>query len=100
MSAVELRVGIVGAGGVGGLGGRDNSHAGGYRRCPEADLVAVADINPQRLQQFGDEWEVPNQHRYETAQAMYENAKLDIVSVTTHNFHHHQPVIDAAEAGV
>ncbi len=100
MSAVELRVGIVGAGGVGGLGGQDNSHAGGYRRCPEADLVAVADINPQRLQQFGDEWEISNQHRYETAQAMYENAKLDIVSVTTHNFHHHQPVIDAAEAGV
>ena len=100
MSTMELCVGIVGAGSVGGLGGRDNSHAGGYRRCPEADLVAVADINPQRLQQFGDEWEIPSQHRYETAQAMYENSKLDIVSVTTHNFHHHQPVIEAAEAGV
>ena len=100
MSETALRVGIVGAGSVGGLGGRENSHAGGYSRCPEADLVAVADIDFQRLQQFGDEWEIPVNHRYNTAQAMYENANLDIVSVTTHNFHHHQPVIEAAEASV
>ena len=100
MSETALRVGIVGEGSVGGLGGRENSHAGGYSRCPEADLVAVADIDFQRLQQFGDEWEIPVNHRYNTAQAMYENANLDIVSVTTHNFHHHQPVIEAAEASV
>ena len=100
MSETTLRVGIVGAGSVGGLGGRENSHAGGYSRCPEADLVAVADVDCQRLQQFGDEWEIPVNHRYNTAQAMYENANLDIVSVTTHNFHHHQPVIEAAEASV
>ena len=100
MSETKLRVGIVGAGSVGGLGGRENSHAGGYRRCPEANLVAVADINHKRLQQFGDEWEIPTNHQYDTAQAMYENANLDIVSVTTHNFHHHQPVIEAAEAGI
>jgi predicted dehydrogenase len=31
---------------------------------------------------------------------MYEDADLDIVSVTTHNFHHHEPVIEASEAGV
>jgi predicted dehydrogenase len=93
-------VGIVGAGGVGGLGRRANSHAGGYRRCEEADLVAVADINPERLQQFGEEWEIAPEHRYNTAQGMYEKANLDIVSVTTHNFYHHGPVIEAAEAGI
>ena len=31
---------------------------------------------------------------------MYDKANLDIVSVTTHNFHHHEPVIEAAEAGI
>lgn len=100
MSKPKVRVGIVGAGGVGGLGRRANSHAGGYRRCEEADLMAVADINAERLQQFGDEWEIAPEHRYTTAAAMYENANLDVVSVTTHNFHHHEPVIEAAEAGV
>ena len=100
MSKPKIRVGIVGAGGVGGLGGRDNSHAGGYRRCEEVELAAVADINNERLQQFGDEWEIASEGRYSTAQEMYEKADLDIVSVTTHNFHHHEPVIEAAEAGI
>ena len=45
MSKSKIRVGIVGAGGVGGLGGRNNSHAGGYRRCEEVELAAIADIN-------------------------------------------------------
>ena len=40
MSKPKIRVGIVGAGGVGGLGGRDNSHAGGYRRCEQVELAA------------------------------------------------------------
>jgi predicted dehydrogenase len=100
MSKPKIRVGIVGAGGVGGLGGRPNSHAGGYRRCEDAELLAVADINPERLRQFGDEWEIAPEHRYSSAQAMYEKANLDVVSVTTHNFDHHHPVIEAAEAGV
>lgn len=100
MSNTKYRVGIVGAGSVGGLGRRANSHAGGYRRCEEVDLMAVADINPDRLQQFGDEWDIEPKHRYSTSQAMYEDADLDIVSVTTHNFHHHEPVIEASEAGV
>jgi len=64
MSRPKIRVGTVGASGVGGLGRRANFHAGGYRRCEEADLAAVADINPERLQQFGEEWEIVPEHRY------------------------------------
>ena len=95
-----FRVGIVGAGGVGGLGKRYNSHAGGYTRIPECDLVAIADINEERLHQFGDEWDIAPEHRYNTAVEMYEKANLDVVSVTTHNLYHHGPVIEAAEAGI
>ena len=83
-----------------GLGARTNSHAGGYRCCEDAELVAIADIDPERLQQFGEEWEIAPQHRYPTAVDMYEKANLDVVSVTTHNLYHHQPVIEAAEAGI
>ena len=98
--ASKVRVGIVGAGGVGGLGRRYNSHAGGYTRIDECELVAIADINEERLHQFGDEWEIAPEHRYNTAVEMYEKAGLDVVSVTTHNLYHHQPVIEAAEAGI
>ena len=100
MPESKVRVGIVGAGSVGGLGGRANSHAGGYRRCEDAELVAVADIDAERLQQFGEEWEIAPEQRYLTAIDMYEKANLDVVSVTTHNRYHHQPVIEAAEAGI
>ena len=100
MSNTKVRVGIVGAGIVGGLDGRSDSHAGGYVRCEEVDVVAVADINEERLQQFGDKWEIAPEHRYTSMDAMFEKMKPDIVSVTTDNFHHHQPVIAAAEAGV
>ncbi len=100
MSKPKIRVGIVGAGGVGGLGRRANSHAGGYQRCEEVDLVAVADINAERLQQFGQEWDIAPEHRYSSVEAMCEKANLDVVSVTTDNFNHHQPVIAAAEANI
>lgn len=96
----KIRVGIVGAGPIGGLGGGSNSHAGGYTRIEKCKLVAIADINNDRLQQFGDEWEILPEHRYSTAQDMYEKANLDVVSVTTHNLYHHQPVIEAAEAKI
>mgnify|MGYP000886498569 CR=1 FL=1 len=96
----KVRVGIVGAGGVGGLGKRYNSHAGGYTRIEECDLISIADINEERLHQFGDEWGIAPQHRYNTAVEMYEKANLDVVSVTTHNLYHHGPVIEAAEAGI
>ncbi len=96
----KVRVGIVGAGGVGGLGKGYNSHAGGYTRIEECQLVSIADINEERLHQFGDEWEIAPEHRYNTAVDMYEKANLDVVSVTTHNLFHHQPVIEAAEAGI
>ena len=98
--AEKVRVGIVGAGGVGGLGKRYNSHAGGYTRIEECELVAIADINEERLQQFGEEWDIAPEHRYSTAVEMYEKANLDVVSVTTHNLYHHGPVIEAAEAGI
>ena len=100
MSKAKVRVGIVGAGPIGGLGGRPFSHAAGYRRCEDVDLVAIADIDPQRLQQFGDEWEIAPEHRYPTAVDMYQKARLDIVDVTTNTLYHHHPVIEAAEAGI
>ena len=98
--AAKVRVGIVGAGEVGGLGKSYNSHAGGYTRIEECELVAIAEIDEERLSQFGDEWNIAAEHRYSTAAEMYEKANLDLVSVTTHTLHHHQPVIEAAEAGI
>ena len=101
----KVRAGVVGAGPVGGLGrgtqgAVNNSHAGGYSRIEECDLVAVADVDAERLHQFGEQWGISPEHRYSTAAQMYAEASLDVVSVTTPPIHHHHPVIEAAEGGV
>tara|TARA_Y100000588_G_scaffold344952_1_gene391691 strand:+ start:9388 stop:10419 length:1032 start_codon:yes stop_codon:yes gene_type:complete len=96
----NIRVGIVGAGPVAGLGKCSNSHAGGYARTEGCELVAVCDTDADRLHQFGKEWGIPNGQRYKSAIEMYREAMLDVVSVTTNNLNHHQPVIEAAGAGV
>ena len=100
----KVRAGIVGAGRVGGLNQRvrveGDSHAGGYSRIEECELVAVADVDTKRLHHFGEEWGIAPEHRYPTAAEMYAEASLDVVSVTTPPIHHHHPVIEAAGAGV
>ena len=100
MTDKNIRVGIVGAGPVAGLGKSSNSHAGGYARTEGCELVAVCDTDEDRLHQFGKEWGIPKLQSYNSAIEMYRDAELDVVSVTTNNLNHHQPVIEAAEAGV
>ena len=99
--ATKVRAGIVGAGPVGGLGeGRSDSHAKGYTRIEECDLVAIADVDTKRLHQFGEQWGIDPENRYLTAEQMYAEANLDVISVTTPPIYHHNPVIEAADAGV
>ncbi len=105
------RAGIVGAGGVAGLGllglhdeadiGRKKftaSHAGGYAATEGVELVAVADVDAEKLATFGEAWEIPEAHRYEDTGAMLDAEALDVVSVCTPSLYHHDPVLAAAEA--
>ena len=66
----------------------------------DAVVFAVADVDAERLQQFGEQWGIAPEHRYSTAAQMFAEASLDVVSVTTPPIHHHHPVIEAAEGGV
>ncbi|MBA3870442.1 MAG: Gfo/Idh/MocA family oxidoreductase [Anaerolineae bacterium] len=91
MDSVQLRTGIIGLG-VG------KAHAKGYISSPDADLVAVCDMNAERLQQYAEEWKV--QERYTDYHTMLKDAKLDMVSVCLPNALHAEVSIAALEAGV
>ena len=105
---MTYRAGIIGAGGVAGLGiysgsaddvgtePVETSHAGGYAGHEDVELVAIADVDPERLETFGRAWEIPEASRYESHTAMLANADLDIVSVCTPTMYHPEHVIDAA----
>lgn len=105
------RAAIIGAGGVAGLGllgmhdeddiGRKKfraSHAGGFDANDDVQLVAVADIDPGKLETFCTAWDIGEAHRYTDSRTMLEEETLDIVSVCTPSMYHHDPVITAAES--
>ncbi len=91
MSGVPLRAGIIGLG-VG------RAHAKGYISSPDSDLVAVCDMNAERLQLFADEFKV--QERYTDYTTMLNEANLDVVSICLPNALHAEVSIAALEAGL
>lgn len=105
------RAGIIGTGGIAGMGilglheqdeiGSEkvrSSHAGGYAETDEVELGAVADVDEQKLETFGEAWDIPSNRRYVGHEAMLEAEDLDVVSVCTPTYLHHEHVIDAARS--
>lgn len=103
--------GIIGAGGIAGMGilgmhdadaiGQEKiraSHAGGFEATPEIELVAIADIDTEKLDRFGTAWEIPPARRYEDYERMLAAEDLDVVSVCTPSYLHHRHVIDSASS--
>ena len=87
----RLRVGVIGLG-----KGRD--HARGYKECPNADLVAVCDIDPKRLAERAPEF-APGR-AYLRYQEMFAKENLDAVSVAVPNDLHCPITCDALNAGL
>ena len=86
----KLRVGIIGL-------GMGKQHIQGYQTHPGADLVAVADLNNDRLQTVADEYKIPQ--RYLSAREMLDREHLDIVSIATPNKFHKPLSLAAFKAG-
>jgi len=86
----KVRVGIVG-GGIGYL------HAQGFKKCPDAEVVAICDVNEARAQRVADAFGVPS--IFTDYQQMIGMDGLDAVSVCTPNALHAPVAIAAFEAG-
>ena len=86
----KLRIGIIGLG----IG---RHHIRGYQSHPNAEVVAIADLDETRLKTSGDEYKIA--HRYRDAQEMLTQEKLDIVSVCTPNKFHKPLTLAAFKAG-
>ena len=73
-------------------------HAEAYEDVPEIELAAVSDVDAEALASFGEEWDIPAERRYDSHEAMLEAEDLDLVSVTSPSFLHHDHVIDAVRS--
>ncbi len=87
----QYTVGIVGCGRMA------NLHAEAYTLVPDTQVVAAADIDPDKLDLFCERWSVPQ--RYRSYEEMLAQADVDIVSVVTLDNLHGPATIAAAEAG-
>jgi predicted dehydrogenase len=73
------------------------SHVMGYQKHPQAEVVALADVDGTRLAKGGAEFGVKG--LYTSAAAMLRKERLDVVSVATPNKFHKPLTVAALEAG-
>lgn len=88
----KLRVGLVGAGGIA------HVHLDSYKKNNDAEVVAICDIDEERLNKTADEYGI--EKRYNCIEDMLANEKLDAADVCVWNCNHAKCSIKALEAGL
>ena len=89
----KVRVGIIGAGWIA------EAHIDMYKKMPDVDIVAVADLIPGKAEALCQRYGVEGVHYYLSGHEMLEAEQLDAVSVCTYNTQHAPCAIDALEHG-
>ena len=92
-TAKKLKIGIIGAGWIA------EAHIDMYKRMPDVDIVAVADLIPGKAEALCQRYGVEGVHYYLSGHEMLEAEQLDAVSVCTYNCQHAPCAIDALEHG-
>lgn len=90
MTAIKMA--IVGAGTWG------ETHAFIYDEIPNAELVAICDLNLERAQSLAKKFKVPMSNVYTDHRIMLEKADIDAVAIVTPDFAHTKVAIDCAKA--
>lgn len=92
----KVRVGIIGTGWIAG------SHINSYKRMPDVEVVALADLIPGKAEEFKKTHEIDGAKCYlsHTEMLADEDLKLDAVSVCTYNRQHAPCAIDAMKKGI
>lgn len=88
---MKIRAAIVGSGFAADI------HADGYENCIDAEVAAVASPNKEHVKAFADKFGITNY--YTDYNEMLKRDDIDIVSVCTPNYLHHDISVAVAEAG-
>ncbi len=92
----KVRVGLIGTGWIA------EAHVEQYRRFPDVEIVAMADLIPGKAEKFCKTHGVDpaSVHFYPDHLSMLQNEQLDAVSICTYNMTHAECAIAALNAGV
>ena len=89
-----LRVGIIGTGDIA------NLNVLGYLHSPDTELVAVCDVNKQKIVEKLERWGLRTTKSYTDYKKMVDKEDLDIIEILTPH-HLHYPMTEyCANAGV
>lgn len=88
-----IKIGIVGAGRI-----CQGPHMGAYDKIENAEIVAICDIDPKKLEVVGKRY--PNAKLYTDYREMIDNEELDAVDVCTPNNYHSIVAIYALNKGL
>nr|MDO8114001.1 Gfo/Idh/MocA family oxidoreductase [Candidatus Sigynarchaeota archaeon] len=90
----KIGVGLVGTGNIAYL------HTLGYHDCPEAEIVALCDLNQKRAESFREETGLPGTVEiYDEIGKLCSDNKVDLVEILTPHASHEVLAVAAAEAG-
>ena len=89
-----IQIGIIGVGGIG-----VGAHMGGYQNAQGAKVVAICDVNPARLKEIGDKFEIPEALRFTDYRDLLACGEVDAVDICTPNDSHCAIGLAAVEAG-
>ena len=92
MRSAKLRVGIVGAGGI-----ARGAHIGAWKRIEQVEVLAVADIIPERARKMAREHGIP--HALNDHRKLLDIEEIDAVDVCTPNRAHTPIVLNSLAAG-
>ncbi len=90
----KLKVGIIGTGWIA------EAHVASYKRCPDIEIVAAADLIPGKAEAFCKAQGLEGVRCYPDHQALLDNEELDAVSICTYNRTHAECTIAALKKGV
>ena len=90
----KLRIGIVGVGGIG-----NGAHLRPLSQLPECEVVAICDIKPATLKRVGDQYNIPEDHRFIDYHDLIACPDVDAVEVCTPNNVHIPIAMEVVRAG-
>ena len=83
-----LKVGLVGVGGI------SHSHIDAWEKMEDAQLIAMCDIRPERMEKFEDK------HRYTDFDEMLANEEFDVIDICLPTYLHADFAVKAMEKGI
>lgn len=91
----KIKVGIIGTGWIA------EAHAASYQKCPDVEIVALADIIPGKAEKFAKDNNIVGARIYNSDRELIDNEPdIDAVSVCTYNRQHCPCTVYALEHGV